>query len=446
MVTVHEITARHLRRLRDSASDYLGKSVTAAVITVPTDFTDAQKNALTEAAKAANVEVLQYIAEPVAALVANDVRNFDKPTDKTVVVADLGGIRSDVAVVSIRGGMYSILATVHDYSLGGAQLDEILMEHFAKEFIKKHKVDPRQDQRGLAKLRLESEAAKKALSLGASASFNVESLADGIDFTSSINRSRYDILAGKVFASFTRLVESAVQKAGLDLLDIDEILLSGGTAHTPRIASSLQSHFPESTNIISPSTTSTAINPSELAARGAAIQASLIQDFETEDIEQSTHPAVTVTPHLTNAIGIAVGDQFKPMIQAESPLPLRRTITFKNTAAAEAVLLKICEGIREIKVTKPEPKAKTNGHKADDDSDAGSEDESEDEDEEIREKVWKVGTPLAELALKDVKKGTNITVQITIGADSDMTVSAMQAGGKGGARGTVGGAATNGSA
>lgn len=427
--------------MRDSASDYLGKKVTAAVITVPTDFTDAQKAALTEAAKAADIEVLQYISEPVAALVANDARSFDKPTDKTVIVADLGGTRSDVAVVSIRGGMYSILATVHDYALGGAQLDELLMEHFAKEFMKKHKVDPRKDERGLAKLRLESEAAKKALSLGASASFNVESLADGIDFTATINRSRYDILAGKIFASFTRLIDSAVQKAGLDLLDIDEILLSGGTAHTPRIASSLQSHFPSSTNVIAPSTSTTAINPSELTVRGAALQAFLIEGFEHEDIEQSTHPAVTVTPHLTKAIGLAVGDEFKPIIQAESPLPLRRTITFKNTAEGDALLLKFCEGIREIKVTKPESKAKT---KVEDDSDADS-DEDEDEDDEIRETVWKVDTLLAELALKDVKKGAKITVQITIGADSDITVSAMQVGAKAGVRGTVGGAATNGS-
>jgi len=401
---------------------------------------------LTEAAKAADIEVLQYISEPVAALLANDARSFDKPEDKTVVVADLGGTRSDVAVISIRGGMYSVLATVHDYTLGGAKLDELLMEHFAKEFIKKNKVDPRKDERGTAKLRLESEAAKKALSLGASASFNVESLADGIDFTSTINRSRYDILAGKLFASFTRLIDSAVQKAGLDLLNIDEILLSGGTAHTPRIASGLQSHFPSSTKVISPSTVSTAINPSELSARGAALQAFLIQDFESEDIDQSTHPAVTVTPHLTNAIGLAIGNDFKPIIHAESPLPLRRTVTFKNTAAGDALLLKVCEGIQEIKVTKPEPRAKTNGNKAGNDSDADSDDSDEEEEEEVREKVWKAGTPLAELALKDVKKGAKITVQITIGADSEITVSAMQAGAKTGVRGTVGGAAVNGSA
>lgn len=272
-VTVSEITTRHLRRLKSSASDYLGKQVTSAVITVPTDFSDAQKEALTAAAKAAGLEVLQYIHEPIAAVLTYDARADGKLADKTVVVADLGGTRSDVAVVASRGGMYSILATAHDYSLGGTQLDEVLIDHFAKEFIKKHKTDPRQNERSLAKLRLESEAMRKALSLGGSATFSVESLADGIDFTSTINRTRYELLANKNFASFTRLIEGAIQKADLDILDIDELILSGGLSHTPKIASNLKAHFPSTTNILSPSTSPTAINPSELSARGAAIQA-----------------------------------------------------------------------------------------------------------------------------------------------------------------------------
>ena len=134
---------------------------------------------------------------------------------------------------------------------------------------------------------------KKALSLGATGNFSIESLADGIDFSLSVNRTRYELLANKVFMSFTRLIESAVHKADLDLLDINEILLSGGTAHTPKIASNLQSHFPESTTVVAPATSSTAINPSELTARGAAIQASLVSSFEKAEIESSTEAVVT---------------------------------------------------------------------------------------------------------------------------------------------------------
>jgi molecular chaperone DnaK (HSP70) len=157
-------------------------------------------------------------------VLAYDARPESKLEDKIIVVADFGGIRSDIAVIASRGGMYSMLSTMHDYESGGTQLDQVLIDHFAKEFLKKHKSDPRQNERSLAKLKLEAEATKKALSLGANASLSVESLAEGIDFSSTINRTRYELLASKVFAAFTRLVEDAVRKADLDVLDIDEVL------------------------------------------------------------------------------------------------------------------------------------------------------------------------------------------------------------------------------
>ena len=223
-VTVSEITSRHIRRLASSASDFLGKKINAAVITIPTNFTDEQREALCKASKAAGVEVLQMISEPTAAVLAYDARPEVELKDRLIVVADLGGIRSDIAVIASRGGMYSTLSTSHDYETAGVKLDQVLVDHFAKEFMKKNKTDPRGNARSLAKLKLEAEATKKALSLGGNASCSVESLADGIDFSSTINRTRYELLAGKVFGSFTRLIEDAVQKADLDILDIDEVL------------------------------------------------------------------------------------------------------------------------------------------------------------------------------------------------------------------------------
>lgn len=222
-VTVSEITARHFRRLKRSASEFVGKQVNSAVVTVPTDFQDAQREALVAAAKAADIEIIQLIHEPVAAALAYDARPETPVTDKLVVVADLGNNRSDITILACRGGMYTILATEHDYELGGSSLDKIIMDHFAKEFIKKHKTDPRENARGLAKLKLEGEAAKKTLSLGTNASLSVESLADGIDFNSTVNRTRFELLSGKVFSQFTSLIDSAVKKAGLDVLDIDEV-------------------------------------------------------------------------------------------------------------------------------------------------------------------------------------------------------------------------------
>ncbi|KAJ3473936.1 hypothetical protein NLG97_g10065 [Lecanicillium saksenae] len=267
-VSIDETATRYIRRLVQSASDYLGKTVTSTVITVPTNFTEKQREALIKAANAAGLEVLQLISDPVAAVLAYDARKEAAISDKIVVVADLGGTRSDVTVIASRGGMYTILATVHDYDFAGVHLDNALMDHFAKEFMKKHEVDPRNNARSLAKLRLESEATKKALSLGTNAQFSVESLADGFDFSATINRVRYEMVGRKVFEGFNRLVESAVKKAELDVLDVDEVIMCGGTSHTPRIANNLANIFPETTTILAPATSTVAINPSELQARG----------------------------------------------------------------------------------------------------------------------------------------------------------------------------------
>jgi molecular chaperone DnaK (HSP70) len=413
------------------------------VITVPSDFSDEQKAALSKSAQNAGIEVLQFIPEPVSALLAYDAKiqlsgeaSSTQQQDKIIVVADLGGTRSDVAVVASRGGMYSTLSTAHDYELGGSTLDKVLIEYAAKEFLKKHKTakDPRQDERSLAKLTLEAENVKKALSIGGSATFSIESLSGGIDFSLTINRTRYELLANKVLMSFTRLLESAVQKADLDILDIDAILLSGGASHTPKIASNLQSHFPESTVVIAPSTSSTAVNPAELSARGAAIQASLISEFEAVDIESSTEAVVTVTPHLSNAIGLATGkegdEQFAVIIEPETPVPIRRTVQVAVKAGGD-VLLKLAEGVRDIKIS-TQDKPATNGA-----SDSDDEDDSDGEPEEVRSKVWKPGKVLAEAGIKSVKKGGKVEVQVNVAADLAVTLVCREVGGKGGVRGTI---------
>ncbi|ETN46583.1 uncharacterized protein HMPREF1541_00769 [Cyphellophora europaea CBS 101466] len=442
-VSVSEVTTRHLRRLKNSASDFSGKTVTSAVVAITTDTSDEQKAALTKAAAGTDVEILQFIPEPIAALLAYDSRATETLSDKLVLVCDFGGNRSDVAVVASRGGMYSILATAHDYELGGAQLDQVLMDYFAKEFEKKHKSDPRKNERGLAKLKLESEAVKKALSQSATATFSVESLTDGVDFRCPVNRTRYELLAGKVFARFTRLIEEVLKKADLDVLDIDEVVMAGGTSHTPRIANNVQGLFPESTTVLAPATSTSSLNPSELSARGAALQANLIQEFEKEDIEQSTHEMLTVTPHLSSAIGLQVSgqpeDSFTTVIPPATAVPARRTVTVD--APAGDVLVRVCEGEREIKVTKPEPKPKENGEKDEEDEDEDVSDE-EDEDEEIREKLWKAKKTLAELQIQGLKKKGQIEVTVHVDADLSVSVTAREKGAKGGVRGQLKAAVT----
>ncbi|KAJ0321473.1 hypothetical protein COL5a_009235 [Colletotrichum fioriniae] len=432
-VSVHETAVRYIRRLVGSASDYLGQKVTSAVITVPTNFTEKQREALVAAAKEAGLEVLQVISDPIAAVLAYDARPEAVIEDKIVVVADLGGTRSDVAVVASRGGMYTVLATAHDYEFSGSHLDQVLIDYFAKEFMKKHTTDPRENARSLAKLKAESESTKRALSLSNNASFSVESLADGVDFQSTINRLRYEMVARKVFDGFNRLVEGVVKKAELDVLDIDEVIVAGGTAHTPRIASNFSQLFPESTKVIAPSTVAHAINPSELLARGAALQASLIQEYDAEDIDQSTHAAVTTVKHIANAIGVVgANDEFVPVVPAETAVPARRTVKIAAPKDGGDVLVRIVEGGAHIKVTKPEPKAAK--PEADDEDDS---DFSDEEEEDIREKVWKVGPTLAEAAVRGVSKGAKVEVTINVAADLGVTITAREVGGKGGVRGTI---------
>jgi molecular chaperone DnaK (HSP70) len=444
-----------LRRLKTSAEDFLGKKVNAAVVTVPTNFSDAQKDALKKAAWDAGIEILQFIGEPVAAVLAYDARPGASQADKVIVVADLGGIRSDVAIIASRGGIYTVLATSHDFDVSGSKLDEKLIEYFAKEFLKKHKSadDPRNNDRSLAKLKLESEIVKKALSLGNSATFSVESLASGFDFTCTVNRTRYEMLGRPIFEAIDRLILHTVEKAELDPLDITDVILSGGLSHTPRIATNVNTLFNEKASVWAPSTKSDALNPSELASRGAAIQASLVADFDTENIEESCEPVVTVTPHLKSALGVMCISEnvshgkFQPIIEADTPTPVRRSAVVATPREGGDVLVKLVEGLRHIKVSQVEKTQ--NGNKDDDDSDDDdSDDDEDDEPEEKREKVWHVGKAIAELSVKGVKKGGKIEVQIDVRPDFAVSIIAREVGAKTGVRGQIDAPATteNGSA
>jgi molecular chaperone DnaK (HSP70) len=375
---------------------------------------------------------------------AYDARPEATVTDKLIVVADFGGTRSDVAVVASRGGMYTILATAHDYELGGVSLDQIIIDHFAKEFMKKHKTDPRENARGLAKLKLECEATRKALSLSSNAQLSIESLVDGVDYGSTVNRTRFELLAGKVFSQFTGLIQQVVKKADLDVLDIDEVIFSGGVSHTPKLASLAANIFPETTKILAPAASTTAINPSELSARGAAFQASLIQEFDHEDIEQSIHPMVTVTPHLTKAIGVEFTSQtettFQPLLGSETALPARRIAQYLAPKEGGDVLVRVCEGARSIKVTQPEPKAKED-KPAQDEEDSDFDSEDDEEEEETREIVWKTEKPVAELAVRGVKAGSKIEVMVHVNPDLGLQIAVREVGSQNAVRGAVNGSA-----
>ncbi|KAK9472055.1 heat shock protein 70 family [Dipodascopsis tothii] len=430
-VSVAEITKRHLQRITESAADFLGKPVAGAVVAVPSDFSAAQREELTKIAAEAGLNILQIIPESVASVFAYDATFGTGNKDKVVVVADFGATRSDAAVVAVRGGMYTVLASHHNYELGGLQLDKALGDYFANEFKKKHKVSPYDDKSGraTAKLLTESEITKRTLSASTTATISIESLADGYDYHSPINRLRYELSARAVIEKCGALVEEVVKQAGLDVLDIDEVVLAGGSSHTPKIASRVAAIFPETTVIQSPSTNPKAINPGESIAVGAAFQASLIAGFSADEIRESLQPVVTTAPHLAKPVGVVVdGGKFVPVLEANTAVPIRKSVVF--TAAGDSAYLEIVEGEQEI-VTKVLEKTAQ--------EDEEDEDYESEEDEEVREKVVKPGKKIAEAALKNIKAGAKVEVILNIAADLKLTIAAREVGSDAAVRGEVAG-------
>lgn len=219
------------------------------------------------------------------------------------------------------------------------------------------------------------------------------------------------------------------------------MILAGGSSHTPKIAQRFSQLFPETTPVHAPATDSMALNPAELAARGAALQASLVAEFDVEDIEQSTHPVVTVAPHLSKAIGVIVvgadgSEQFQAILPAQTAVPARRIAEFSVPADGGDVVIKFVEGASEIRKTVPEkkPKAETSD---DDEDDEDDDEEEEEEEEEIKTKHMKVEKLLAEALLKDVKKGQKIEVTVQASVDTPLNVAVRIVGTQQGIRGVV---------
>lgn len=416
VLSVDEVAKRHFVDLKLAAEDYIGKEVDGIVLAVPTDFHEHQKEELCKIANEAGLKVRQLVNEPSAALLAHLSVGERLLQDKIYVVADFGGIRSDAAVISVRGGVLTILATEHSHGLGGDELDDALSEFFAKEFEKKFKANPRNTARSMAKLKSESIVVKRTLSNVQTSTCSIESLAEGIDFHTTINRLRYELTVRQQLSNMTAFVAKVVAKAGLETLDIDEVVLVGGTSHTPKLASNLSFIFPESTNIVAPSIDPKALNPSELICRGAALQASLIESFDDEEIKESLQPIVLNTQHLSKPIGIKDAEgKFLPILVAETAYPIKKSITV-SSGGSTSVIVELYEGKRTVKesIVEPEPQSE-------DDSDA-----SDDEPEILKAVVYECGDLLAELALKNLQPNSTLEVIINIAQNGTLSLSARE--------------------
>lgn len=407
VLSSHDISAKFLRHIRDSAEGFFGSKIDGAVMAVPSYFSDKQREEFKQAASDAGIKVLQLVQESTAAALAYNLGANDQ--DKTVVICDLGGHSFDVTVMTVRSGIYSILATAHDTKLGGVSFDDMLIKHFSAEFKKKTKVDLTNNAKALAKLRGAVEVTKKMLSSASSAPCFVESLADGLDFHGTINRMRFEILSNSIFAKLQDVVRQVLVKADLDASEIDEVVLAGGAARIPKFAVKLRELFTADTHLHAD------LEADEVVARGCAIQASLIAGFDVEDIEAAVHPVVTLAPSVQKAIGVLnASGAFVPLIPKGTALPARRSFTFNPAGADQTqVYVALHEGdhVIEKKEIPVEPVPVEEG-----------EEPYEEEPEIVTTVYTKPAALLAEAVLPVSSKSAKVEVQVTVEVDGKLTL------------------------
>ena len=274
-----EISALILTKMKEIAESFLGEEVKDAVITVPAYFGDSQRQATKDAGTIAGLNVLRIINEPTAAALAYGLDHCKG--DEKIIVFDLGGGTFDVTALEISdGGLFEVLATNGDAHLGGEDFDNKLVEHFAKEFLRKNKKDITTNSRALKRLKTACERVKRNLSSATQSSIELDALMDGVDFNSSITRARFEELNMDFFRQCMSTVDKVMTDAKLGKSDINEVILVGGSSRIPKVQSMLSDYFNGKELCKS-------VNPDEAVAYGAAVQAHILsggKDEKTKDI------------------------------------------------------------------------------------------------------------------------------------------------------------------
>ena len=274
MFYAEEISALILIKMKEIAESFLGEEVKDAVITVPAYFGDSQRQATKDAGTIAGLNVLRIINEPTAAALAYGLDHCTK--DEKILVFDLGGGTFDVTALEISdGGLFEVLATNGDAHLGGEDFDNKLVEHFAKEFLRKHKKDIMTNSRALKRLKTACERVKRNLSSSTQSSIELDALLDGIDFNSAISRARFEELNMDFFRQCINTVDKVLTDSKLGKSDIDEVIMVGGSSRIPKVQSMLSDYFNGKELCKS-------VNPDEAVAYGAAVQAYILSGGKDE--------------------------------------------------------------------------------------------------------------------------------------------------------------------
>jgi molecular chaperone DnaK len=329
-----EISALVLRKLVDDASKYLGEKITQAVITVPAYFNDSQRQATKDAGKIAGIEVLRIINEPTAAALAY---GLDKKSNETILVFDLGGGTFDVSVLEVGDGVFEVKSTSGDTHLGGDDFDRRIVDWMAEEFKKLEGIDLRTDRQALQRLTEAAEKAKIELSGVPQTQINLPFITAGADgakhLDTTLTRAKFESICADLFKRIESPVEQALRDAKLTKANIDEVVLVGGSTRIPAVQELVKRLIGKDPN--------QSVNPDEVVAVGAAIQAGVLSG-EVRDVV-----LLDVTPL---SLGVeTLGGVFTAIIPRNTTIPTRKSETFSTAADGQtSVEIHVLQGERSM--------------------------------------------------------------------------------------------------